>query len=132
VLARSSIYRTEPVGELTDQHDFHNAVVEIETTLSPRELLAACKLIEKSFGRPAGGPRHGPRPIDLDVLLIDDLVIAEDDFAVPHPSLVERRFVLVPLAELAPGLTLPDGRTLDQALAAVDPAQRVERINGFS
>jgi 2-amino-4-hydroxy-6-hydroxymethyldihydropteridine diphosphokinase len=129
VVSRSSIYQTAPVGELPDQRDFYNAVVEIESKLSPRDLLAACKRIEAELGRPAGGKRHGPRPIDLDVLLIDDLVISEPDFAVPHPSLAERRFVLVPLAELAPELTLPDGRTLDQALAAADPEQRVERVS---
>jgi 2-amino-4-hydroxy-6-hydroxymethyldihydropteridine diphosphokinase len=128
VLASSSVYRTSPVGELTEQRDFYNAVVRVETSLPPRDLLAACKSSERKLGRPAEGPRHGPRPIDLDVLLIDDLVIADEDFSVPHPSLAERQFVLVPLAELAPELTLPDGRTLDQAIAAADPEQRVERI----
>jgi 2-amino-4-hydroxy-6-hydroxymethyldihydropteridine diphosphokinase len=132
VVSRSSVYETDPVGEVPDQRDFYNAVVGIESTLSPRDLLATCKRIEAELGRPAGGTRHGPRPIDLDVLLIDDLVIVDPDFAVPHPSLAERRFVLVPLAEIEPELTLPDGRTLEQALAAADPDQRVERIASLS
>jgi 2-amino-4-hydroxy-6-hydroxymethyldihydropteridine diphosphokinase len=126
------VYETDPVGQIPDQRDFYNAVVEIETTLSPRDLLAACKRIERELGRPSGGPRHGPRPIDLDLLLSDDVVIADDDLTIPHPGLAERRFVLVPLAELDHELTLPDGRTLDQALAAADPEQRVEQVGRLS
>ena len=125
------MYETEPVGEVTDQRDFYNAAVEIETTLTPRELLVACKQIEGEMGRSPHGARHGPRPIDLDVLLIDDLVIAEEDLTVPHPDLARRRFVLAPLAELEPRLTLSDGRTPDQALAAIGSGQAVEQVSAL-
>jgi 2-amino-4-hydroxy-6-hydroxymethyldihydropteridine diphosphokinase len=125
------VYETEPVGEVTDQRDFYNAAVKVETTLSPRELLATCKAIERRLGRTPGGTRGGPRPIDLDVLLIDDLAIAEEDFTVPHPELAERGFVLAPLVELDPDLTLPDGRTADQALAAIGSSKRVGQVSGW-
>jgi 2-amino-4-hydroxy-6-hydroxymethyldihydropteridine diphosphokinase len=128
VMARSSVYETEPVGELLDQPDFYNAVIAVDTDLAPRDLLASCKRVERELGRTQGGPRHGPRPIDVDLLAIDDLVVADEDLVVPHPELSHRRFVLTPLQELAPEFTLTDGRTPEQALAALRDGQRVTRI----
>jgi 2-amino-4-hydroxy-6-hydroxymethyldihydropteridine diphosphokinase len=128
VVARSSVYETEPVGEVLDQPDFYNAVVEVETDLPPRELLAACKQIERELGRPAGGPRHAPRPIDIDLLIIEDVALSEDGLVIPHPELANRRFVLAPLDELAPEITLADGRTPAHALAAIGDGQRAARV----
>jgi 2-amino-4-hydroxy-6-hydroxymethyldihydropteridine diphosphokinase len=122
----SSVYETEPVGEMPDQRDFLNAVVQIRTGLEPLDLLSACKRIEHDLGRRAG-PRHGPRPIDIDVLLVGDAVLDTDRMRLPHPEVTARRFVLVPLLELEPGLKLPGGGRLDAALAQLPPGQRVER-----
>lgn len=94
----SSTYRTEPWGRL-DQPEFLNAVVLLETKLSPYDLLAALAAIERRLGR-TDGERWGPRVIDLDILLYDDLTLDEESLRVPHPHLAERAFVLVPLAEL--------------------------------
>ena len=115
--ARSSVYETEPVGEVPDQRDFLNAVVAIATDLEPLELLDACKEVERRLGRETGGTRHGPRPIDVDVLMLGDLEHESERLTIPHPELRSRRFVVVPLAEVA--------RHLD--LATGDPA-RVERV----
>jgi 2-amino-4-hydroxy-6-hydroxymethyldihydropteridine diphosphokinase len=128
VVVTSSIYETEPVGDAPPGQDFYNAVVEVETDLEPRALLAACKAIERRLGRVPGGPRHGPRPIDVDLLLIDDLTVGEDDLVVPHREISTRRFVLEPLSELDPTITLPDGRSIDLALASLGSGQRVERV----
>jgi 2-amino-4-hydroxy-6-hydroxymethyldihydropteridine diphosphokinase len=122
----SSVYETEPVGEMPDQRDFLNAVVQIRTELEPLDLLSACKRIEEKLGRRAG-PRHGPRSIDIDVLLVGDVVLDSDRLRLPHPEVSARRFVLVPLLELEPGLKLPGGAPLSAALAALPPGQRVER-----
>jgi 2-amino-4-hydroxy-6-hydroxymethyldihydropteridine diphosphokinase len=122
----SSVYETEPVGEVPDQRDFLNAVVQIRTELEPLDLLSACKRIEQDLGRRAG-PRHGPRTIDVDVLLVGDAILASDRLRLPHPEITARRFVLVPLLELEPGLELPGDGALSAALAALPPGQRVER-----
>lgn len=127
VIATSSVYETEPVGEIADQRDFLNACVRIETALGPDELLDACKAVERALGRDPGGVRHGPRSIDVDVLLLGDREYASERFALPHPEVTSRRFVLVPLLELDPGLTLPDGRRLADALDALGPGQAVRR-----
>jgi 2-amino-4-hydroxy-6-hydroxymethyldihydropteridine diphosphokinase len=127
VVAWSSVYETEPVGEITEQPDFYNAVVEVETDLDPHSLLKACKEVERRLGR-RRGVRHGPRPIDVDLLLVEDLVVADEGLTVPHPELPQRRFVLVPLAEVGPELRLSDGRSLEQALDALGSEQRVERV----
>jgi 2-amino-4-hydroxy-6-hydroxymethyldihydropteridine diphosphokinase len=127
VLASSSTYETEPVGEVLDQPDFLNACLRIATAHEPDALLDACKAVERELGR-AGGPgvrRHAPRPIDVDVLLLGDLEHASGRLRLPHPEVVSRRFVLVPLLELDPELTLPGGRRLADALAALGPGQRV-------
>jgi 2-amino-4-hydroxy-6-hydroxymethyldihydropteridine diphosphokinase len=128
VLRSSPVYETEPVGLVLDQRDFYNACVEVETSHGPDALLAACKQVERALGRVAGGVRHGPRPIDVDVLLLDALVYSSERLTLPHPEVVSRRFVLVPLLELDPGLTLPDGVRLADALAALGGAgQEVRR-----
>lgn len=127
VVSRSSVYETDPVGEVLEQRDFYNAVVLVETELGAHALLDVCKRIERALGRKPGRPRHGPRPIDVDLLIAGDLVIADDRLVLPHPELANRRFVLTPLAELDPGLALPDGRTVATALAALE-GQRVERV----
>src|SRR3954467_11191080 len=77
-LASSSVYETEPVGEVLDQRDFYNACVQIETELEPHALLDACKAVERALGRPQGGMRHGPRPIDVDVLLLEGVEFESD------------------------------------------------------
>jgi 2-amino-4-hydroxy-6-hydroxymethyldihydropteridine diphosphokinase len=125
VLASSSVYETEPVGEVLDQRDFLNACVRVETELGPEPLLDACKAVERALGRAPGGVRHGPRPIDVDLLLLDDLEYESDRLRLPHREVTSRRFVLVPLLELDPGLQIPgDGRAAD-ALAALGPGQDI-------
>jgi 2-amino-4-hydroxy-6-hydroxymethyldihydropteridine diphosphokinase len=128
VLASSSVYETEPVGLVLDQRDFYNACLRVETEHDPDQLLAACKAVERALGREPGGVRHGPRPIDVDVLLLDDVEYRSDRLTLPHPEVTSRRFVLVPLLELDPSLALPDGARLAEALAALGPGQHVRRV----
>jgi 2-amino-4-hydroxy-6-hydroxymethyldihydropteridine diphosphokinase len=113
----SAFRETDPVG-VTDQPRFVNAVAELETALGARELLERLLEIERELGRDRSKEeRWGPRTIDLDLLLFGDDVIDEPGLTVPHPRLPERRFVLEPLHELAPGLLLPDGRAVGDLLA---------------
>jgi 2-amino-4-hydroxy-6-hydroxymethyldihydropteridine diphosphokinase len=127
VLASSSVYDTEPVGLVLDQPEFLNACVRIRTALEPERLLDACKAVERDLGRVAGGVRHGPRPIDVDVLLLGDETYRSERLSLPHEQVTSRRFVLVPLLELAPELVVPgDGRAAD-ALAALGDAGEVRR-----
>ena len=130
VVASSSVYQTEPQGEVSDQRDFLNACLEVDTSLSPEELLSACKAIERDLGRGPGGVRHGPRPIDVDVLLLGDLRRRSEGLILPHPGICARRFVIEPLLELDPGLTLPDGTRLADRLPDVW-GQRVERLGAL-
>jgi 2-amino-4-hydroxy-6-hydroxymethyldihydropteridine diphosphokinase len=123
----SSVYETEPQGELLDQPEFLNACVEVETDLAPEDLLDVCKVVEAEAGRMIGGPRHGPRTIDVDVLLLGDLEHESERLRIPHRDVLARRFVLAPLVELDPELALPDGTRLADALAEIDD-QRVERF----
>jgi 2-amino-4-hydroxy-6-hydroxymethyldihydropteridine diphosphokinase len=123
----SSVYETEPVGDVTDQPDFLNAAVLVRTTLTPLELLAVCKQVEQDLGRRAG-PRHGPRPIDIDVLLFGEEILDSPLLRLPHPEVLARRFVVVPLLELEPELELPGGIALHAALDCLPPGQRVERF----
>jgi 2-amino-4-hydroxy-6-hydroxymethyldihydropteridine diphosphokinase len=127
VLASSSVYETEPQGEVTDQPDFYNAVLQVDTELGPEELLDAAKAVERALGREPGGPRHGPRPIDVDVLLLGDVEHSSERLTLPHPEVRSRRFVLEPLLELDPGLRLPDATDLQEALQGVQ-RQRVARV----
>ena len=119
-LASSSVYETEPVGEVRDQAAFLNACLQIETALEPEALLAACKAVERALGRASGGVRHGPRPVDVDVLLLGEEPYASERLTIPHAELARRRFVLVPLLELDPALALPDGTRAADALAVLD------------
>jgi 2-amino-4-hydroxy-6-hydroxymethyldihydropteridine diphosphokinase len=128
VLACSSLYETEPVGLMPDQADFLNACLRVETELGPEELLDACKAVEREVGRASGGPRHGPRVIDVDVLLLDDLQYSSDRLTLPHAETASRRFVLVPLLELDPELTLPSGQRLADTLRALPEGQAVSRV----
>ncbi len=125
VEAVSSPYETEPVGEVLDQPDFLNATVRIRTELEPEALLDLCKEIEAARGRALDAPRHSARPLDVDLLLLGDLELSTERLRLPHPEVTGRRFVLVPLLELDPELTLPDGSRLAAALAALGPGQRV-------
>jgi 2-amino-4-hydroxy-6-hydroxymethyldihydropteridine diphosphokinase len=105
LVAVSSLYRTEPVGYL-NQDWFLNAAAHVDTLLSPRELLNRLISIERELGR-VRTVRNGPRSIDLDILLWDELIVDEDDLSIPHPRLLERLFVLEPLAEIAPEVRHP-------------------------
>ncbi len=128
VLAGSSLYETEPVGLVLDQPDFLNACLRIRTELGPEELLDACKAVEREVGRAAGGPRHGPRVIDVDLLLLGDLEYSSARLTLPHAEVSTRRFVLVPLLELDPELTLPSGERLGETLRNLAPGQAVRRV----
>jgi 2-amino-4-hydroxy-6-hydroxymethyldihydropteridine diphosphokinase len=119
VIASSSVYETEPVGLVLDQREFYNACLRVETDLGAEQLLDACKAVERVLGREPGGVRHGPRPIDVDVLLLGDEQFESDRLTLPHAEVTTRRFVLVPLLELDPELTLPDGTRLADALKAL-------------
>jgi 2-amino-4-hydroxy-6-hydroxymethyldihydropteridine diphosphokinase len=121
IVARSSLYSTTPVG-FRDQPRFVNAVVALETELSPRGLLEALLAIELYFGRDrAASPDNGPRTLDLDLLFYGDLVLSESGLEVPHPRLAERAFVLVPLHEIAPNLRDPrSGKSVAEILDALD------------
>jgi 2-amino-4-hydroxy-6-hydroxymethyldihydropteridine diphosphokinase len=124
----SSVYDTEPVGMVLDQPPFLNACVQIQTAHDdPEQLLDVCKEVERVIGRVAGGDRHGPRIIDIDLLLLGHREYSSSRLQLPHAEVVSRRFVLVPLLELDPELTLPDGTRLADALAGLGPGQQVRR-----
>lgn len=114
----SSLYRTRPWG-LADQPDFLNAVAEVETTLAPREVLDLCLATEMALKRERR-ERWGPRLIDLDLLLFDERMIDEAGLQVPHPRMSERAFVMVPLAEIAPDVTIA-GRPAADIASAIEP-----------
>jgi 2-amino-4-hydroxy-6-hydroxymethyldihydropteridine diphosphokinase len=130
VLSASSVYATGPVGEVTDQPEFLNACVEVETRLAAERLLDACKAAEVALGRTVSGPgyvRHGPRPIDIDVLLFDEGTYDSPRLRVPHPELTRRRFVLVPLLEIAPEVEVPGIGPAREALECLEDGQEVRR-----
>jgi 2-amino-4-hydroxy-6-hydroxymethyldihydropteridine diphosphokinase len=127
VLASSAVYDTEPVGDVLDQPEFLNAVVRVSTDLDPEALLDACKAVERELGRVAGGVRHGPRPIDVDVLLLGDVAFESERLRLPHAEVTSRRFVMVPLLEVTPDATLPGGALVADALRALGPGQGVRR-----
>jgi 2-amino-4-hydroxy-6-hydroxymethyldihydropteridine diphosphokinase len=127
VRASSSVYETEPVGLVLDQREFLNACLRVETDLDPERLLGACKAVERTLGREAGGVRHGPRVIDVDVLLLGDLRYESSRLALPHREVSTRRFVLVPLLELDPMLAVPGGPLLADALEQLGDGQAVRR-----
>jgi 2-amino-4-hydroxy-6-hydroxymethyldihydropteridine diphosphokinase len=119
VVAVSSFRETEPWG-LVEQPAFLNAVVALETGLEPGELLETLLAVERELGRVRGGPRYGPRTIDLDLLLYDGLQLDEPGLTIPHPRLHERRFALEPLAELDPELAVPGRGTVSELLRRID------------
>ncbi|WP_087022072.1 2-amino-4-hydroxy-6-hydroxymethyldihydropteridine diphosphokinase [Thaumasiovibrio subtropicus] len=119
VTAASSLYSSKPMGP-ADQPDYINAVVEITTTLDPIRLLDTTQAIELEHGRERKEERWGPRTLDLDILLYGDRVIDEPRLTVPHYGMKVREFVLYPLAEIAPDLTLPDGSRVQALLTQVD------------
>lgn len=109
IVARASMYVTAPQGEVLDQPDFVNSVLKVETHLGPIQLLELAKSIEHSMGRDPQGQRHGPRPIDIDILMLGEQPYESDRLSLPHPEISTRRFVLEPLLEIEPDFTLPDG-----------------------
>jgi len=126
IVRRSSLYETEPVGVL-DQPWFLNAVVEGETALAPEALLQACRATEIDAGRERV-VRFGPRTLDVDVLWYDGRVVDLPDLQIPHPRMHERRFVLVPLTEIAPTLTDPrSGTPYAELLTRLDERKKVEK-----
>lgn len=125
VVARSSLYRSAPLGPI-DQPDFVNAVAKLETRRTLRDLLRRMQAIERRLGRQSG-ERWGPRRIDLDLLVFGDETIDEDGLKVPHPGIAERNFVLLPLGEIAPDLFIPGlGHLADIAVNESEP--RISRI----
>lgn len=125
VEAVSSVYETDAVGPPQDA--FLNIAVRVATRLSPRGLLGACAEVEQRLGR-VRAERWGPRTIDVDILLYDDREVRSRSLTVPHPRLAQRTFALIPLIEVAPGVTFPDGRRLAEALARLAPVEGVRMV----
>ncbi|HUN79361.1 MAG TPA: 2-amino-4-hydroxy-6-hydroxymethyldihydropteridine diphosphokinase [Solirubrobacteraceae bacterium] len=130
VLASSAVYDTDPVGEILDQPSFLNACLRVRTEHEPLELLDAAKALERDLGRAAGGPRHGPRAIDIDILLLGDLQLRDERMTLPHAQVLARRFVLIPLLELDFDLRTPAGGSLAEALAALPTEEGVRWAGG--
>lgn len=127
VLASSSTYDTDPVGEILEQPQFLNACLRVQTELDPDAVLDACKAVERELGREPAGPRHRPRPIDVDLLLLGGVELRSARLTLPHEQVLARRFVLIPLLELDFGLTTPTGARLADALAVLPVEQGVRR-----
>ena len=126
LIRASSLYDTEPVGDV-EQPNFLNAVAQLDTELTARQLLWNLQLIEKRLGR-TRTRRYGPRTIDLDLLLFGSLIVEEPDLQVPHPELTRRSFVLVPLVELDPLLVHPvSGDTLLDHLSRLNTRPPIKR-----
>jgi 2-amino-4-hydroxy-6-hydroxymethyldihydropteridine diphosphokinase len=123
----SSAYETEPIGN-GDQPDFLNLVAEIETDLRPKDLFERTRNVETQVGAKALFP-NGPREIDIDILLCGDYEVHEPDLDIPHPRMRERAFVLVPLAEIAPDLALPDNTPVAEAAERLRKEQRVKKAD---
>jgi 2-amino-4-hydroxy-6-hydroxymethyldihydropteridine diphosphokinase len=130
IVGSSSLYSTEPVG-FADQPRFFNAVIALETSLSPRSLLAALLEIEHEFDRDrSAGLPNGPRTLDLDILMMGDLHLGGSDLDIPHPRLADRAFVLVPLHEIAPHAIVPGrGDRVDRLLQRLLPETEVETLS---
>jgi len=124
-LKSSSVYDTDPVGEVLDQPSFLNACLLAETALEPLELLDLAKRIERELGRAEPVIRHGPRPIDIDILLLGDVQLEHERMTLPHEQVLSRRFVLIPALETDFELATPDGTRLSDALALLDTSEGV-------
>ena len=124
--AVSGVYETEPVGG-PDQDPFLNLAVRVRTRRSPRRLLGLCHEVEQRLGR-VRAERWGPRTVDVDILLWHGRVVATRRLQIPHPRLAERAFALIPLLEVAPGVTMPDGTSLATLLARLAPIEGVTAI----
>jgi 2-amino-4-hydroxy-6-hydroxymethyldihydropteridine diphosphokinase len=131
VIASSSTYDTDPVGDVLDQPDFLNAAIEIDTDLDPEALLDVVKEAETALGKTLAGEQgyvhHGPRPIDIDLLLLGNEEFESSRLKLPHAQVLERRFVLIPLIELDFDLRTPAGDSLADALAAMPVTEGVRR-----
>jgi len=128
VTALSPFYETEPVGGVA-QDNFYNAVARINTSLQPQQLLAELKRVEVAVFKRKPAGHWGPRSMDLDILLYGELVLESDGLTIPHPRLHERRFVLQPLADLAPSLVHPSlGRSIAELLASLATTERVVMV----
>ncbi len=125
VLASSSLYDTDPVGEILEQASFLNACLRVATEREPRDLLDAVKRLERELGRPGEYERHSPRAIDIDVLLLGDLVLRHERMSLPHAQVLTRRFVLIPALELDLELATPDGQRLADALLTLPLSEGV-------
>ena len=126
--AVSSVYETAPVGG-PEQGPYLNIAVRLATRRPPRRLLELCQQTEAALGR-VRTVRWGPRTVDVDILLYEDLVVRRADLQIPHPRLSERAFALIPLVEVAPGQRLPDGRSLTTLLARLAPIEGITAIGG--
>jgi 2-amino-4-hydroxy-6-hydroxymethyldihydropteridine diphosphokinase len=130
-VASSKVYETSPVDCPEGSGAFLNAVLEITTNLSPEELLHRLRAIEQDLGRPAEHGHNAPRPIDLDILYCDDIVLNGPDLTLPHPRMAERRFVLQPLADIRPELVLPNStRTIRDLLNTLDSGESIVEFCG--
>jgi 2-amino-4-hydroxy-6-hydroxymethyldihydropteridine diphosphokinase len=125
VTAASSVYDTDPVGELLDQPSFLNACVLVDTELEPLDLLDAAKRLEGELGRAVDSVRHGPRAIDIDILMLGCLQLNHERMTLPHEQVLSRRFVLIPALELDFELATPDGKRLSDALAILPVSEGV-------
>ena len=120
VVSVSGLYETDPVGGPQGQEPYLNLVVVIESDASPRQLLGMCHRIESAAGR-VRGERWGPRTLDIDILWIDGQTVDEPDLSIPHPRMFERRFVLLPLHDVAPELLPPEWEDVDGWVTPVEP-----------
>jgi 2-amino-4-hydroxy-6-hydroxymethyldihydropteridine diphosphokinase len=128
VTVASSVYDTDPVGEVLDQPSFLNACVLVETELEPLELLDSAKRLEAELGRASGGVRHGPRAIDIDILLLGELTLVHERMTLPHEQVLNRRFVLIPALELDFELVTPNEQRLADALAVLPVSEGVRWV----
>ncbi len=128
LLARSALYRSAPVGP-AHQPDYVNAVACIDTELAPHGLLRTLQAVEAKQGRVRSPVRWGPRTLDLDILLYGDLRLDEPMLTIPHPRMVERAFVLIPLQEVAPGIVVPGFGRIDELIARLPPGQDVSKLD---
>jgi 2-amino-4-hydroxy-6-hydroxymethyldihydropteridine diphosphokinase len=124
IVAVSSFRETDPVGYL-DQPRFLNGAVAVETSLGPEALLGVLLGVERELGRVREGPRYGPRLVDLDLLLMDDIELVAPGLTLPHPRLHERAFALEPLAELDPSIVVPGHGTVGQLLGGLETCTRI-------